>query len=125
MHTPTSRPLTTHGRAHQAARPLAGSWGRTLLRDAKVDAGGRSPWENGYVESFNGRLHDEMLDLASGGEKPPIICDESLVQYDDGRALTCLKYLHELGSEYQILLLTCHDRERKVALELGANVIPL
>ena len=57
--------------------------------------------------------------------RPPIICDESLVQYDDGRALTCLKYLHELGSEYQILLLTCHDRERKVALELGANVIPL
>jgi putative transposase len=21
-----------------------------------------SPWENGYLESFNGRLHDELLD---------------------------------------------------------------
>ena len=65
------------------------------------------------------------LELASGGEKPPIICDESLVQYDDERALACLKYLHELGSEYQILLLTCHERERKAALDLSANVIAL
>jgi putative transposase len=22
-----------------------------------------SPWENGYVESFNGKLRDELLDL--------------------------------------------------------------
>jgi uncharacterized protein YhaN len=66
-----------------------------------------------------------MLDLASGAEKPPIICDESLVQYDGERAPASLRYLYELGSDYQILLLTCHERERKAALDLRANVIVL
>ena len=65
------------------------------------------------------------LALASGGEKTPIICDEPLAQYDDERALACLGYLHELGADYQILLLTCHERERKAAVELGASIIVL
>ena len=35
---------------------VAGTGGR---EDAYIEPG--SPWENGYVESFNGKLRDELL----------------------------------------------------------------
>jgi putative transposase len=31
------------------------------MRVAPCKTGG-SPWENGYIESFNGKLRDELLD---------------------------------------------------------------
>ena len=36
------------------------------MHDLEVDTlfiGPGSPWENGYVESFNGKLRDEMLNM--------------------------------------------------------------
>jgi Integrase core domain len=36
--------------------PCPGSRGRPLLIEL------RNPWENGYSESFNGKLRDELLD---------------------------------------------------------------
>src|SRR5438132_13235559 len=33
-----------------------------------------SPWENGYCESFNGRLQDEAANRVIGiGERPPVL----------------------------------------------------
>jgi transposase InsO family protein len=36
--------------------PHSGKWGQPLF----IEPG--SPWENGYSESFNGKLRDELLD---------------------------------------------------------------
>jgi putative transposase len=33
----------------------------TLMRTSYIDPG--SPWENPFVESFNGRLRDELLNI--------------------------------------------------------------
>ena len=41
--------------AHRARDWLASVEVKTLF----IEPG--SPWENGYVESFNGKLHDELL----------------------------------------------------------------
>jgi putative transposase len=38
---------------------LAGFSGRKAQRDAYIEPG--SPWKNGYCESFNGKLRDELL----------------------------------------------------------------
>jgi putative transposase len=37
-----------------------------------------SPWENGYIESFNARLRDELLDGESStcSKRPPSTCDK-------------------------------------------------
>ena len=53
------------------ARAVRGWIGRVGARTLYIEPG--SPWENGYIESFNGKLRDELLkqgDLlhAAGGE---------------------------------------------------------
>ena len=42
------------------ARALREGWGRLNVKTLYIEPG--SPWENGYVESFIGKLRDELLD---------------------------------------------------------------
>ena len=42
------------------ARAVRGWLGRVGARTLYIEPG--SPWENGYIESFNGKLRDELLD---------------------------------------------------------------
>lgn len=49
----------------------------------------------------------------------PLILDDCFIQYDDERLKNILRFLDEIGSEKQILLFTCHHREKKVLEELG------
>jgi putative transposase len=42
-------------------------------RTAYIERG--SPWENGYIESFNARLHDELLN----GESFYSLCEAQIV----------------------------------------------
>lgn len=65
------------------------------------------------------------LELTAGAEGPPIICDDSLLQYDDDRALACLHYLAKLAAEHQVILLTCHGREAAAGRTLGARSVDL
>ena len=46
-----------------------------------------SPWENGYVESFNGRLRDELLDreLFLGLAEARYVLDEWRLEYNHRR----------------------------------------
>jgi putative transposase len=37
-----------------------GDFSVVIMRCAYIEPG--SPWENGYIESFNGKLRDELLD---------------------------------------------------------------
>ena len=57
------RGVPAHIRSDQGPEFIAEavkSWiGAVGARTAYIERG--SPWENGYVESFNGRLRDELL----------------------------------------------------------------
>jgi uncharacterized protein YhaN len=56
----------------------------------------------------------------------PLICDDPLVHFDDDRAGKALKVLKEVAEEKrQIILFTCHERTRRQAVELGAEVIEI
>jgi uncharacterized protein YhaN len=54
-------------------------------------------------------------------EKMPIILDESFVYYDDERLKNILKYLSENYKEYQIIILSCSNREKEIMRELGVK----
>ena len=46
-------------------------------------------------------------------EEPcPLVLDDALANFDDSRAALALECLEELGGERQILLFTCHSREK-------------
>ena len=44
-------------------------------------------------------------------EKPPLVLDDALAAFDDGRMALALELLRELAWEQQILLFTCQSRE--------------
>jgi transposase InsO family protein len=54
-----------------------------------------SPWENGYVESFNGRLRDELLDreLFLSLPEARIVLDQGRMDYNPRRPHGGLKWL--------------------------------
>lgn len=45
-------------------------------------------------------------------QRPPIVLDDALADFDDGRTAQGLALLRELAEEQQVLLFTCHGRER-------------
>jgi putative transposase len=53
-----------------------------------------SPWENGYVESFNSRFHDELLDreLFLGVEDARWVIDRWRLDYNHQRVHSTLDY---------------------------------
>ena len=42
----------------------------------------------------------------------PLILDDALVRFDDGRLKSAVKILSETAKEKQVLLFTCHGREK-------------
>jgi uncharacterized protein YhaN len=48
------------------------------------------------------------------GEMCPLILDDALDSFDDERAMQALKLLNELSGERQIILFTCHSREKSM-----------
>ena len=47
------------------------------------------------------------------GEEPcPLVLDDALANFDDERMALALDCLSQLGKERQILLFTCHSREK-------------
>ena len=52
-------------------------------------------------------------------EEYPIILDETFAFYDDERLANTLRYLTKIGR--QVLLFTCHSREREMLVELGVD----
>ena len=60
-----------------------------------------------------------------GEEKPPLLLDDAMVNFDDRRMELALDLLKELGAERQILLFSCHRREAEWAERHGVTVCPL
>ncbi|WP_300343943.1 ATP-binding protein [uncultured Oscillibacter sp.] len=53
-----------------------------------------------------------ICDLVLPAEDPvPIVLDDALASFDDGRCAAALDYLREAAQRRQILLFTCHSRE--------------
>ena len=49
-----------------------------------------------------------------GGEDPcPIVLDDALINFDDARMSYALDYLAEIAQHRQILLFSCHSREKR------------
>lgn len=73
----------------------------------------------GTVDQLYFALRIAASDLVSGGSKLPLFLDDSFVQYDRRRLENVMGYLLEEAKERQIILFTCHGREREVADALG------
>lgn len=55
-----------------------------------------------------------LCKLVLGGDEPcPLILDDALINFDDERMGYALDYLKELAEERQIILFTCHSREKR------------
>ena len=70
-------------------------------------------------------MADQDAENKRGGLKIPLICDDSLVHFDDDRAKATLPILEKISKERQVILFTCHERTRNSARELEAQVIEL
>lgn len=55
----------------------------------------------------------------------PILLDDALASFDDGRMALALELLRGLGEGRQILLFSCHSREAAWARAQGVPVIEL
>lgn len=77
----------------------------------------------GTVDQFYFALRVALLDLISQEpERIPLILDDPFVQYDEHRLLASMEYLAALSADRQVLLLTCHQREVRIAQSLGRDV---
>ncbi len=81
----------------------------------------------GTRESAYFALRLALTDLVCKDEKLPLILDESFAHADDKRTKQMIKILFALAAkDTQSLVLTCHEREEKIAQTVGiANVIKL
>lgn len=90
----------------------------------------------GFVREGNGVLPRSALYLSRGTadqlylaarlavcrlclpEKPPLLLDDALASFDDGRLVAALELLWELSSQQQLLLFTCQRREGEVLADM-------
>ena len=47
-------------------------------------------------------------------QRPPIVLDDALSDFDDGRTRLALDLLRQLAQGQQVLLFTCHSREKEL-----------
>ena len=70
----------------------------------------------GTVEQLYLAVRLALCELTlSGEEKPPLVLDDALVNFDDRRMELALELLQELAQDRQILLFSCHSREAQWA----------
>ena len=75
--------------------------------------------------SENMIVSEENEQEISENEKLPLLLDDALAQYDDGRMKTALEFLSEYAEKSQIIIFTCHNAISETAQNTGANKISL
>ena len=55
------------------------------------------------------------------GERLPLILDDCFIQYDNERLANAMKFLSHISKDKQVILFTCHHREREILEGLGAK----
>ncbi len=110
----------------EAARILAALTGEkyrhlTLSRDFSAQAGAGDDLPRsalylsaGTMDQLYLALRLAICQLTLPGA--PLVLDDALANFDDGRLDLALTYLQQLGQERQILLFSCHRREEEWAL---------
>ena len=77
----------------------------------------------GTVEQLYLAVRLAVCNLTLGGDNaPPLLLDDALANFDDGRMGLALKLLLELSEQRQILLFTCHSREQEWAVTHGGGI---
>ena len=67
----------------------------------------------GTVDQLYLAVRLAVCELALPAEDPsPLVLDDALTDFDDGRMALALDFLKDLARERQILLFTCHGREK-------------
>ncbi len=74
----------------------------------------------GTIEQLYFSLRLAIADLVYGRAKVPILLDDTFAYYDDQRLKSTLKLLSK-EKDRQILLFTCHTREKDILDDLDAN----
>ncbi len=86
------------------------------------------------IDSLSGGTIDQLyfalrfsIISSMKGKKLPLILDDCFIQYDEGRLTNILSFLGDMSKEKQIILFTCHQREKQILDRLGIkyNLISL
>ncbi|BCJ92607.1 hypothetical protein acsn021_01760 [Anaerocolumna cellulosilytica] len=77
-------------------------------------------FSSGTMEQMYFALRMAVSDILYGKGVMPVLLDDCFALYDDVRTASVLKYLEE-KREGQILLFTCHQRERAILDEYNIN----
>jgi len=67
----------------------------------------------GTIDQIHFALRFSIMDSMKK-DNFPLILDDSFIQYDDNRLENILKFLGKLSEKTQIILFTCHKREREM-----------
>ncbi len=73
----------------------------------------------GAADQFYFACRMAASDLLSGDKNLPLFLDDSFVQYDIHRLERVMEYLIQVSKTRQIIIFTCHNREKEVADRLG------
>ena len=89
------------------------------LRTSKLSTGSRAL---AYIAL---RLAFVEEDQKKRGVALPVLCDDPLVHIDDQRAPEVMTILAQASAERQVILFTCHEDTRDLAVAAGAHVVSL
>ncbi|QIB26822.1 AAA family ATPase [Caloranaerobacter azorensis] len=81
------------------------------------------------IESLSGGTIDQLffairfgiIDIIKEGKNLPLILDDCFIQYDNDRLKNILEFLVKESLNRQIILFTCHTREKDILDELKVN----
>lgn len=75
----------------------------------------------GTVDQFYFACRMAIVDILSGRSDLPFVLDDSFAQYDLKRLENIMAYLLEVSRDRQIMIFTCHHRDREVAAKLAGR----
>ncbi len=94
---------------------------------AVKEKGSPVPMESGYLSAGS---HDQaelslrlaIAKLTAGDTALPLLLDDVLCQYDDGRTETALNFLADYAENTQVLFFTCHGSIKALANDKGTVI---
>ncbi|GFN34559.1 DNA repair ATPase [Tepidimicrobium xylanilyticum] len=104
-----------------------GKYGRVKVRDdLNMAVENPSTGEIIPIDSLSGGTVDQLyfalrfsITTSIKGASLPLILDDCFIQYDNHRLGNILKFIAEISKERQIILFTCHYREKQILDKLG------
>lgn len=74
----------------------------------------------GTVDQLYLALRLALCDMLLGGDAPcPIVLDDALINFDDVRMTYALDLLRDIANRRQVILFTCHTREKRYMKDRG------